>query len=203
VATVTGLRTHSPVLDFEFVPSLSIMAKDVLKLGLDIRSFKVPLQRAVKEVMIPSIRQNFDSEGRPPWPELEAGTLMNREYAGYDDGPILNRSGALRRVATQLNIWTINQQSATVRDLPESVWYGKVQQAGTDGGGAGTDTMSTTGLSLQETIDKLRAQAAASGSVGKADIPPRPFIMFQDDDPDKIEAVFGKWLDERIALAGW
>lgn len=76
--------------------------------------------------MIPSIRRNFDEEGRPPWEELSWDTAYQRG----EEHPILNRTGKLKRRATQLARWTIGRHTASFRDLPQDVWYGKVHQAG-------------------------------------------------------------------------
>lgn len=50
-----------------FTPSMGIMARRVDKLGLDIRSFREPLKRAIRNVVIPSIAENFAVGGRPSW----------------------------------------------------------------------------------------------------------------------------------------
>src|SRR5882757_3926611 len=69
-------------------PSVGIIAKDVNRLAMDIRSFRAPLAKIVREVMIPSIRTNFSEQGRPKWAPLAASTVAARNGAS---GPILNR----------------------------------------------------------------------------------------------------------------
>src|SRR6478609_7078686 len=91
-------------VDLHFQPSVGILARKVDKLNLSIRSFKEPLHDSVKKVMIPSIRKNFDAQGRPAWTPLSAATVLRRGATG----PILNRSGALRRTMGYLKIWTID-----------------------------------------------------------------------------------------------
>lgn len=45
-----------------------------------------------------SIERNFAAEGRPtPWPELAPSTIEDRLRQGYGPGPILTRSGNMRR----------------------------------------------------------------------------------------------------------
>lgn len=178
-----GLMAHRVSIDMHFEPSVGISAKKLDKLGLDIRSFRVPLHRSVKQVMVPSIRMNFDSGGRPPWEPLTAFTIKRKNG---NSRPLI-RTGALRRVASQINIWTITNSMALVADLPQSVWYGKVHQAGYGGGYEGF-------------FDEVIGKQVNLGEAGA--IPPRPFIVLQPEDVTKIEMVFAEWLDERIAAAG-
>lgn len=45
-----------------------------------------------------SIERNFEAQGRPePWAALKPATIRARERAGYGAGPILTRSGHMRR----------------------------------------------------------------------------------------------------------
>jgi phage gpG-like protein len=160
-----------PILVLEFKPELHVIQKDLKDLGADIRSFKEPLKRCIQQVVIPSIRANFDAGGRPTWAPYAASTIEFHEMLGTDLSPsMLVKSGALKRTATQLNIWTITKDQAKFSGLPANVWYGNLHQTGGKGG---------------------------KGPRGI--IPARPFIMFQDEDGDKITQVFAKWLDERIA----
>jgi phage gpG-like protein len=208
---VTGLRIDRRIsagVQLDFLPSIGIMAAQVDKLGLDIRAFKEPLTRAVKQVMIPSIRANFASEGRPSWEPLAEQTLAAREYLGYGDGPILYRTGNLAKRATQFNIWTINPVAASVQRLPADVFYGGIMQAGAEGTasslGAAAETLSGAGAGLYSSLTAaIASQAKGAGIKKTANIPARRFIMFQDEDIPKIEAVFDKWLDGRVAKAGW
>lgn len=163
------MATGQPILVLEFKPPLSVIKRDLDALGVDIRSFREPLKRCIQQVMIPSIRQNFDSSGRPPWAPYAASTLEFHEMLGEAmSRGLLIRSGALRGAATTLNIWSLSQEEAKFNGLPGGVWYGNLHQTGGKSGKTGT-------------------------------MPARPFVMFQDEDGDKIVEVFAKWLDERIA----
>lgn len=166
-----GVRDDLIGLGWSFEPSLAITASQLDKLGIDIRSFKEPLKRCVQQVMAPSFRKNFDAEGRPDaWEPLAEWTVEYRELKGFTgDGPILNRTGLLKRTMQQLNIWTINTTTASLQGLPDKIWYGAIHQAGYAGGG--------------------KANA----------IPQRQFALLQDEDFDAIEKIFEDWLDERIA----
>lgn len=117
-----------PQMTFE--PSIAIAAGRVEKFGLNIKSFREPLQRAVKKVVAPSIKKNFDVGGRPPWPDLEEMTVMLRARKGYGATPILVQSGMLKRTASQQSIWTFTQTSAAVLSLPPKIWYGALHQSG-------------------------------------------------------------------------
>lgn len=166
---VKGLRLDID-LQFKFQPSIGIQAARMEKFGMDIRSFREPLKRSIQQVLAPSFRKNFDMEGRPdPWAPLAEFTVDQRG----NTGPILNRSGVLKRTIQQLNIWTIDTQKAAILDLPQKIWYGKLHQGGYKGTGAATFTF-----------------------------PARPFVLIQDEDYDAIEAVFLKWLQERAIASG-
>lgn len=179
MVTVSGLAIYPRIVhtDITLTPAVGILAKDIDKLGLDIRSFRVPLTRAVKQVIIPSIRKNFDVEGRPRWAALSSATV---ELRG-ENHPILRRSGALRRGATQFNIWTIGRTSAIVQHLPDRVWYGYLHQAGYG----------------QATAAQLTGEI--TGEEAPIRIPQRQFIMLQREDADAIHAIFHEWLGERMA----
>lgn len=164
-------------VDWDIKPSIGLLAKDIDKLGLDIRSFRVPLTRSIKQVIIPSIRTNFAVQGRPAWEQLAPRTIELRGATG----PILSRTGALARGATQFNIWAIGRTSATIRSLPPSVRYGGVHQAGYG----------------QATVKQLTGPI--TGLEAKQRIPQRQFIMFQPEDGPKIHAIFHQWLGERMA----
>lgn len=200
---LAGLRMNgnlNPVLvpTVTFSPTLGIVAGRIDKLGLDIRSFREPLMRAIREVMVPSIRANFDAGGRPAWEPLAADTVKIRGNAG----PILNRSGTLKQVATQINIWDVTTTSAVIRDLPDKAWYGKVHQGGYEGstmkalisahGGNIEAAMTAHTQSLLGSPD-LSSQSRTSPS-----IPARPFLVFQPEDLEKIDAIFVVWLGERL-----
>lgn len=122
---VEGLQTGL-TNSVDFRPSPAILARDVNKFGMDIRSFREPLKRAIKEVMIPSFKQNFAQGGRPAWKPLSSVTVKLRGSAT----PILVRSGRLKRTMGQQNIWTVTREAASIRKLPQHSWYGHLHQSG-------------------------------------------------------------------------
>lgn len=187
-----------------FSPSVGIIARDIDKLEMDIRSFKEPLSRAVKKVIIPSIQANFEAEGRPSWEPYSPGTIEIREKMGQPVGKLLNKTGALQKVMKRFNIWTVNQNAAILLDLPENVWYGKIQQSGYSGTSMNAAIKKTGSASaaFRQLQEKLRHSIKTGTTVKNFDfsIPARPFIMIQDHDIRDIQKVFEDWLQERIAL---
>ena len=182
-------------LDMHFEPSVGILARKVDKLGADIRSFREPLKRIIKQVVIPSIRQNFDSGGRPAWVPLSEFTLRRKAKKGQPSTPLI-ATGRLRRVATQMGIWHIDTEKALILDMPPDVWYGKVHQAGHggSGGGGGKTIMMKTPTGMIEVPD--------FGDSFESSIPARPFIMVQKEDVDKMELIMSMWVGERVKAAG-
>lgn len=201
-----GLRFRGNVsMGWQVTPSIGLVARDIDKLGLDIRSFKKPLTDSVKKVIIPSIRKNFDVGGRPPWEDLSEATIKLRGSAW----PILRRTGRLRRGATQFNIWDIGQESATVRKLPPGVWYGALHQQGFGGFGtfmsaaqkrAGRGATSSEVLGMA--FGMMEEARGGPGGERAVRIPQRRFIMLQEDDVDDIQEIFLDWLLDRARRVG-
>jgi phage gpG-like protein len=157
------------------IPTPLILIRDFDKLGLDIRSFRVPLERSVREVLSPSLQENFLVGGRPTWAELSGYTIEKKErYFPTSAYSPLVASGKLERVAGQLNLWTINGPAgeAYIGKLPDRVWYGVPQQEGFVGG-------------------------------NNATTPARPWALIQPDDIPRVEEIFEQWLDERLVANGF
>lgn len=118
--------------------SLGFFASNLNLAATRARSFRVPLEQSVDQVIRPSFRTNFRVEGRPSWIDLSPETKASRISKGIPPGPILDRRrGAigLKYAAQQKNIWEINGQSGTavIRSLPERVWYGRLHDFGEGG----------------------------------------------------------------------
>jgi phage gpG-like protein len=207
LGTRGGLTSSMGIVDMHFEPSIGITARRVDKLGLDIRSFRDPLRRAIKEVMAPSFQANFDAGGRPSWaPQSEATQEIRGRLGG--GGGLMIKSGSLRRVMGQINIWTISKDVAMIKDLPARVWYGKVHQAGYEGSSMrgrlrkhGGDAKAALDSLLDDQYKAMKAGKRVSVA-GAASIPARPFVMFQPEDEDDIAEIFIKWLDERLVKSG-
>lgn len=219
---MTAPRKDSGILAFDFSPTIGILARDLDKMGVDIRSWRVPLTNAVRNVMIPSFQQNFESGGRPDhWTPLSESTILIRGREGSGSSPLV-RSGALKRNMGYLTMWDINKDYAIVKQLPQCVWYGAIQQGGYGTMGAQIQTKIklaakrgrklSTGAAAKEVMGdidaKLRKAIKTGTSVGSSadrahPIPARPFVMFQDEDLPKIDDEFRKWIDMRVEAAGF
>jgi phage gpG-like protein len=199
IKTGTGLLIDSDLLQFAFKPSLGMVAREIDKLGLNIKSFREPFKRAIQQVVAPSFGENFAAGGRPAWEPLADDTLKIKEAAGQDNG-ILVRSGLLKRTIQQLNIWTINTTSASLRSLPDKIGYGVVHQAGTGGFAAFKQKIQAEdpGASIRDILIEIERKGAAAAKVR---IPQREFVMLQQEDYPKIDKVFSTWLEERMLAA--
>jgi phage virion morphogenesis protein len=161
---------------FKFEPSVAIQAAGIRQFAHGIEDMRVPLTKAVKQVMQPSIRRNFNVGGRPAWEPLSEDTIK----AKRGDARILIDSGNLLFVASMFAIWTITDNSATVRDLPSMVRYGKVHQKGAKKAGSGSN---------------------GTNGRGYVNIPARPFIMVQPEDEEKIREIFARWLGRQAKVS--
>ena len=169
-----------------------ILAHDIDKLAVDIRSMRVPLRRSVEQVMIPSIRTNFDVGGRPRWQPLAQGTIDNR---GSSE-PILIRTGRLKRTATQKNMWyyywSSSANSVTAaefdeRQLSKRVPYGIFHQYGAF---SHNDPLS-------KRIKKSNPDALLGEETANWRLPARMFVTMRPEDQVQVHSIFYQWLVER------
>lgn len=111
-------------------------AADMRNMADAVKNFKEPLNAAIDTVMIPSIRKNFEAEGRPKWKSLSAMTVYKRTnkkvIASGATHPILQDTKALFMAATSKQIWTITETDATVTGLNDIVPYANYNQGGTE-----------------------------------------------------------------------
>jgi phage gpG-like protein len=148
--------------------------------------------------MVPSIRRNFDEGGRPPWEPLSEFTLTRRAKEGSGT-KILNRTGTLRKVASQVNIWTITTTTARIDNLPSSAWYGKVHQAGYNGSMRALLVKHKGNVQKATTEYNYYKRQGISDDAGA--IPQRQFLMIQPEDELAIYEIFMTWLGERVTRA--
>lgn len=91
------------------------------ELGIRMQSFREPLERSVKDVIIPAISENFATEGHGTWPKLAPTTVENKSRNGFPSR-MLVRTKAMIIAATQQNTWEYgsDRSSATlnVNKLP-------------------------------------------------------------------------------------
>ena len=75
---------------------IKALRRDLQRLALDMGAhgrMREPLLKAAHEVVSPSILENFDSGGRPPWPAIQADSSYRKGKRGA--GPLVV-TGALR-----------------------------------------------------------------------------------------------------------
>lgn len=210
----SGPRLDSGIVSFDFQPSIGILARDIDKLGLEFSSFKEPLQKSIKDVMIPSFDKNFAAQGRPAWTPMSEATRMIREKfngGGGGSTKLLDKTGALRTAVTSESLWSVSDTFAAVKSLPASVWYGNIHQAGFGGMGSHIKAQMKKGVPAAKAaqvamraLDKKILSGHAKGGGGFAStIPARPFVMFQDEDEEAVARVFDEWLAIKLAEAGF
>lgn len=166
--------------------------------------FIEPLTKAVKEVMMPSIYKNFQVSGRPKWEPLSEATLRIRDYYGHNTSAPLVWTGKLWETASSFEVWKITKGFATIDDLPGDVWYGKIHQAGYDGGSMkgrlkkfGGDPKKALESLMDEQVTKMQTGGKMSGG-GASAIPARPFVVFQPEDEDDISQIFIDWMEKQF-----
>jgi phage gpG-like protein len=207
-----------------FSPTIGIAAKRIDTLGTNISSFKVPLTRAIDQVMSKSFQENFAKGGRPEkWEPLSDATLEIRARQGFAGSKVLIRSGDLMRTVGTRDIWRITDVTAIITGLPDNVSYGAIHQGGYEGASMkvrmrrfGGDPKKALESLMDEQVNILERGTMFRGSAGRQErfiggggtmrrgapeIPQRQFIMFQDDDEDAVTEVFIKWLGEEVRKA--
>jgi phage gpG-like protein len=126
----------------EFVKQAYIDATNIDKLSTSVKSFREPLTLSLNSVVQPAIVANFAAQGRPRWQPLAASTLISRNplrttrknsKARSSGNKILDRTGRLKNIATQKNLWEIRDDQLTFRVVffTQKVTYGAFHQLGT------------------------------------------------------------------------
>ncbi len=139
-----------------------------------------PAMGLIGEIVQSSILENFEKQGRPaPWASLRPATITQRQKQGKWPGKILQRTGALKRIAYNA--------SATKVELTANAPYAATHQFGARKGQFGT-----VAAHVKAHVRKLHGKTVAvSGHtrtvpVPWGDIPARPFMMVQEEDWDEI-----------------
>lgn len=167
VGVAPGFRVFEALIDFS--PPVLDMGNRMHFLGSSISSFKEPLRKAVKDVVIPSFETNFAVGGRPAWEPLSDYTLERRSNAGTGS-QILVEHGQLYYYATHAQAWTYDDQEGEAwiqTSKLGAAFYGEVHQWG--------------------------------GYAGSVFIPQREWAVFQEEDANRIGEVFEEWLDDRTS----
>jgi phage gpG-like protein len=125
------------------------------------------------QIMQKSFLDNFKREGRPVWAELSEETILDRDYKGYDEGPILQRSGDLMDAVTAMK----GKVSSTI-GFSQMVW--------------GIDQL---GASVRKKFGPNQVGKGRSGQ----NLPARPMIGFQKSDGKVLVMDLGSWIIKSIA----
>lgn len=191
--------------DIDIQPSPVLLAAEMLAVATSLDDFHTPLERCVKKIMMPSIRKNFDSQGRPSWAPLSQATLNRRKSSGQGvTNRILSRTGALRRRAASFKIWTIQKDAAFIQTVGEGsggVPWAKLHQEGMEGSGGSIGRIIRNGIPQIPTAVLRDGDQVVEGYSG--DIPARPFLVVQTEDEEAMEQEFDKWIAETFAANGW
>lgn len=116
-------------------PTIAIIVALFEALGADIRSFRTPLERAVRDVAAPSIRKNFEAGGRPDaWVGLDDATVLQENAKGFTGARPLIRSGKLMKAASAQNAWAIDGPAGTATYKLDNPYYGGIHQQGSSPG---------------------------------------------------------------------
>lgn len=183
--TYPTVYPNTTIGGYTFHMQAMVLADQVDKLAVDIRSFRTPLRRIVEQVIIPSIKTNFAEGGRPRWQPLSEGTIDNRKGSAQ---PVLVRTGRLRRVATQRNMWNyfsvtdgeINAVSFNQEQLEKRAKYGTFHQYGA-----------------------MRFNARVGLMIGgvetpRLELPARPFVQLIGSETTEAQIIMYHWLSERV-----
>ncbi len=157
---------------------IGVLERDMQDLAHDLasqRGLRKPFERIRDEVMIPSIRTNFQVGGRPKWEPLSLATFQSGGFggreafiasaAGFQLLP-LTKTGQLKRAATAKARFSIKNNEMTYGNWPEKRWFGPVHNL----------------------PDLSR----------RAKIPNRPFTMIQPEDKVAIEEIMMEWIEDQV-----
>jgi len=164
-------------MTIDFDPEPIIVAAAFEKWSLDIRSFKEPLEKSVRQVLSPSLSKNFEVGGRPTWTPLSDITVKEKSRRGFSDpGAPLIRTRKLAKQVGYYNLWVINGPAGEAyisSGKMEGVFYGVYHNFGMTGGGA-----------------------------DEPGYPQREWAIIQTEDANEIEEIFFDWIEERARRAG-
>ena len=109
-----------------FFHQIDVIESVINMLGARFNDFSEPLRLSLHQVILPSIAQNFASQGRPHWQALAPSTVVSR---GGKTGPILYRTGNLYGAATDPGNWTVTRDLLALTGI-SSVSYAGYHQMG-------------------------------------------------------------------------
>lgn len=203
IGGIVGMRGH-PGLGIQIDPGSKttrgamIYANELDFLGLQLRTFREPLEATLRQVLVPSIKENFQQQGRPAWQKLAPSTIRKRLLEGYPRGPILERSGRLKKQATKLNIWQVSANQIRIRSsyFEQLVPYARFMQFGTS---QRNKLMSTGHISFSSLTNRFMVSESRALRVHNyGGIPARPFIQLTVDEEAAVQMVFYAWLVGKV-----
>ena len=156
-------------LNLTIEPSALMLGAEFDAISDSIKTYRVPLERSVREVMRYSLQENFHAEGRPDkWTPLADSTILRKGFSN-----ILLLTGTLYHTAGQLNIWSYTSDTAQITNLGKAD-YGVYHQMG-------------------------YGQKYQLISQGSNKVPAREWALIQDpEDYDAIQQIFEEWLMEKF-----
>ena len=113
-----------------FGPKLAAKKLAALEISIRVGGFRTPLERSVREVLIPELEHQFDVGGDPSWARLEESTVTKKQARGRDNG-ILQETYALRKAVTALARWRVRDDEAVFTGVPGHAYYGAYHLTGT------------------------------------------------------------------------
>lgn len=135
-----------------------------------------PLLNNIAQIMLESVRKNFDNEGRvDKWAALKRSTIKQREKKGYWPGKILQRSGMLKR-----SVQAFSDDTAAI--VSTNIKYAGIHNYG--------------GTIKQATRSNLRTKKQIKEKTIK--IPKREFMKLTDKEIEKIKSTITKYYTESI-----
>jgi phage gpG-like protein len=204
-----GIAILAP-FDPYFQAATYVYAADIDKLGAQFKSWKEPLMKSLMDVVMPSIKMNFAAQGRPAWPPLAKSTVVSRMRKGFARGPILVRTGLLRKVATSRQVWKVEPQfrgpgsdslNFQINYFNQRVPYGRPNQIGAERSAAykakrgSRGTIRTTIIgSTADPFGFSHEEATFNPFAVTFHTPARPFIMLQPRDEIEIMEIFSEYL---------
>jgi phage gpG-like protein len=167
------MPTANFAVDFDILPPVYVIQAALSETAQSLRSFREPLQRAVRSVIAPRIYENFDDGGASgSWAPLALSTIVWKFNNGFARNALdpLKRSGKLQKKAAQLNNWKYTSDTATFDKLPADAMYGMYHQFG-------------------------YTNALTGGNV-----PARPWVEVNDNDIDRIEEMFDTFAKVKLGI---
>ena len=176
-------------------------ASRVDKLGMSFKSWTKPLKTVLDTVLIPSIIKNFAEQGRPKWRVLSKRTILNRQYEGYPRGPILDKTGRLKKAASRKNNWQIQ---TNVLKFRAAFFTQSVRYAGYHQMGSVTEYVPTGHILMypEHPIGMFWVQTQSEGGHDlfkvRHRMVARPFIQLTVDEEIEVYGIFAAYMNEQV-----